>query len=367
MSRIAALQIASSHAEPVLTPQQKKFNALIRQIEKSRRALAAWHEQIDAYRQGHVQILLPMHTELTAMRKQWLFALDALHGKQVWTKVERKTLGELVCGMAGALLDAGDDDVALQGLFARHAGVDFDTERQQLISAMKDLTEAMTGLDLGEDEGLQTDEDLMERMRSAFQERATAEEAERVAKSSRRRKTAAQQRREDEAQQATQSVREIYRKLASALHPDREVDAAHRDAKTDLMKRVNQAYAASDLLTLLELQLQIEQIDAGHIASASVERLKHYNKVLSEQLAELKAEIFRVESGIGVEFGLGFGWVTNPRKLGSLLDQNKRELRAELERQKRELRLLDDVAATKRWLKRQRQELREADLDFDLF
>lgn len=34
------------------------------------------------------------------------------------------------------------------------------------------------------------------------------------------------------------------------------------------MQNANQAYAAKDLLALLELQLQIEQIDAGHVASA---------------------------------------------------------------------------------------------------
>lgn len=33
----------------------------------------------------------------------------------------------------------------------------------------------------------------------------------------------------------------------------------------------------------------------AHIASASAERLKHYNKVLGEQPAELKAEIEGVE------------------------------------------------------------------------
>ena len=32
------------------------------------------------------------------------------------------------------------------------------------------------------------------------------------------------------------------------------------------MLQVNRAYAANDLLSLLELQLQIEQVDAAHIA-----------------------------------------------------------------------------------------------------
>ena len=367
MSRINALQISTGEAGPALTPQQKRFNTLIRQIEQARQALAAWHDNIAVYRQAHAQVLLPLETELMAARRQWVFALDELLGQRGWTKAERDTLGELVCDTAGELLHARDDDEELKALFAKHAEVDFDTERQQVVRAMKNMTEVVTGLDLGDDEGIDTDADLFERMQQGLQERAAADEAERSAKAARRRKSAAQQRREAEAQQATQSVREIFRKLASALHPDRETDARQRDVKTALMQKVNQAYAANDLLTLLELQLQIEQIDAGHIASASAQRLKHYNKVLSEQLAELRAEVERVEMGFRIDFGLEPGWGTNPRKLGQLLEQNSRQLRAELNQQQRDMRMLADVAATKRWLKRQRQLLREAEFDFELF
>jgi len=162
-------------------------------------------------------------------------------------------------------------------------------------------------------------------------------------------------------------MREIYRKLASALHPDRETDARQREEKTALMQRVNQAYAANDLLALLELQLQIEQIDASHIANASAQRLKHYNKVLGEQLGEPRAEVDRVEMEFRMEFGLEPGWGTNPRKLGEVLKRTSRQWRAELAQQQRDMRMLGDVAATKRWLKRQRQLSREAEFDFEPF
>jgi hypothetical protein len=84
----------------------------------------------------------------------------------------------------------------------------------------------MTGLDLGDDEGIHSEDDLVERMREGLEQR----EAARAARASRRHKSAAQQKREAEAQQAAQSLREIVRKLASALHPDREPDAAAQDA-----------------------------------------------------------------------------------------------------------------------------------------
>jgi hypothetical protein len=349
-----------------LTAAQKRFNTLIRQIEQARQTLAAWHENIAAYREAHGRVLVPLQTELLAGRRQWAFALDGLLAQPGWTKAERATLRELVRDAAGELLAARDDDTALKDLYDKHGKVDFDTERREAARAMKDLTEELTGLDLGDDE-IHTQADLLERVQQGVQERAAAEQAQASARAARGRKGAAQQRREAEAQQATQSVREIFRKLASALHPDRESDERQRQAKTALMQRVNQAYAANDLLALLELQLEIEQIDPSHIANAGDARLKHYNKVLSEQLANLRGEIDAVEMGWRVEFALEPGWGMNPRRMGALLEETSRQWRADLAEQQRDMRVLSDAAATKRWLKRQQQLLREAEFDFAPF
>ncbi len=365
MSRTDALQISAAHAGPALTPSQKRFNTLIRQIDQVRLMLAAWHDNIAAYRQAHGEVLRPLQAKLLEGHRQWVLALDAALEQANWTKAERATLREVLCDAAGELLAGRGEDEQIKALFDKHSEVDFDTEQRDRMLAMKEMAEAMTGLDLGDDDGIASDSDLFARLQKGLHEQVANEEAQRSAKAARRRKSAAQQRREADAQQATQSVREIYRKLASALHPDRETDAQQRDAKTALMQRVNQAYEAQDLLTLLALQLQIEQIDPSHIANAGEQRLKHYNKVLGEQLAELKAEVERVETDFRMEFGLEPGLGLNPRKLGQVLEQTSRQWRAEFNEQQRELRMLDDVAATKRWLKRQRQRAREA--DFALF
>ncbi|WP_341888454.1 hypothetical protein [Variovorax sp. YR752] len=96
--------------------------------------------------------------------------------------------------------------------------------------------------------------------------------------------------------------------------------------------------------------------------------MKHYNKVLGEQLAELKAEIEGVELRFCFDHGLEPGGAAiDPRKLGPLLGQHRRQLRLELSQQQRELDMLADTAATKRWLKQQRQLLREPAYGFDPF
>src|SRR5205823_1944963 len=96
-------------------------------------------------------------------------------------------------------------------------------------------------------------------------------------------------------QKISESIREDYRKLISALHPDRELDPAERERKNRLMQRANVAYDNRNLLELLELQLEIEQIDQSMINTPSKSRLKHYNQVLTEQYKELRQEISEIE------------------------------------------------------------------------
>lgn len=368
MSRLETLQVQPSAEGAAPTPSQKRFNTLLKQIEQARLKLSTWNEGIAAYRKADAEVLQPLQMDLRAGHRQWAFALDAVLAQPGWKRDERDVLRELICEAAGDLLEEIGNDPELEALFDKHSDVDFATGQREALRAMKGLAEAMTGLDLGDGDDIDTEDDLFERLHQGMHAKASEQDAQREVeheeKVVRRSKSAAQKRREADAQQATQSVREIYRKLASALHPDREPDEQQREVKTALMKRVNQAHEANDLLTLLELQLQIEQIDASHIASASEQRLKHYNKVLAEQLAGIKEQIVQVEMSFRMEFGLEPGWGLNPGKLGQMLEQTRREWQADLAHQQRELRMLGDAAATRRWLKRVQKQRREDEFEF---
>lgn len=359
------LQIASATGEAALSPEQKRFNSLIKQIEKLRQTLAGWHEVIPQYVRAHAEVIVPLLQSAREAQREWVFALDGLLQQPGWTKPERATLRELIADGTGELLanqdPAAAEDTELKALFDQHSEVDYDTGQQEARSALQALMEATTGVDLGDPDEIRSEEDLFQRMQEALEAKGAEAAAAHAARASARRQTAAQKRREAEAQQATQSVREVFRKLASALHPDREPDAEARAEKTALMQKVNQAYAANDLLTLLELQLQIEQVDAGHVARASTQRLKHYNKVLAEQVSELKDEIVRVEAGFRMDFGLQAEWHASPKKMLASIDRTAKHLRAGLAMIRQDLRRLGDKALVKAMLRRERQRLREQD------
>jgi hypothetical protein len=139
------------------------------------------------------------------------------------------------------------------------------------------------------------------------------------------------------------------------VHPDRESDAARREEKNELMQRINQAYAANDLLSLFEIQIEIDQLDPEQIGNLGSQRLRHYNRLLSEQLEQLRSKLQALEASAGAddegdsEGGIG------AHNLEMRLRRQARGLRAEVTRQEQLLKVLADKAATRRWLKQQRQ------------
>ena len=146
-------------------------------------------------------------------------------------------------------------------------------------------------------------------------------------------------------------MRDIYRKLASALHPDRERDPDKRAARTALMQRANQAYDQKDLLGLLTLQLETAQINNSDLALTAPARLKLYNKALAEQLADIQYQLKHIEYTFRMDFNVPPTLPLHPNKLVKVLDMQVKELRLSQASFEQDLRTFQDKQATKRWLR----------------
>ena len=317
------------------TKAQRTFNKLIGQIHQQRDLLAQWQQYEVRYHQRLATELQPAQAQLTASRLALLRLLDQLHTDQRaeprLSKPLRRKLRAWIPPLAATVLQDGPDAEA-EAIFDRYSAVSrADQQQIELAEA-----EAMVGHFLGEEviEG-HSAETVDELMRHAAEglARAQAEHAGRAAGRPQPRSAkaqAAQQRKADAAeqaaQQASQSVREAYRKLASALHPDRETDPAAREHKTRLMQQANQAYERQDLLTLLSMQLDLEQIDGQHLAGLPEARLAHYNRVLGEQLAALQQELGECTAHFQRGLGLNQRELT-PAVVDKALAQDVQDLR----------------------------------------
>lgn len=287
------LQIHPGRADGALTRHQRRFNTLLKQVEKARDTLSAWQEQMAAWRQGHHELLEPLQAQLLALQRQWAGALAAADTRGL-VRWQRELLDEIRCHAGSPLGDEGGEEQLLQALRQR--------------------------------------------------------EAARAARRARRGQGAGQRQEAEAAQQATQSVREVFRKLASALHPDREPDPDERARKNALMAQANAAHARADLLTLLELQLRTEQIDAEHLATVDDRRLQHYAKVLAQQVGQLQREINAFHQQVAADCGDFLPAGLQPGHLPRLLEDQAGRLRAAIAQRRRELELLARPGGIKQWL-----------------
>lgn len=359
-------------AGKLLTPEQRRFNQLVAKIDKLRASLAQWQAQRPVAAEALARRVRPLNEQLHAQQCRLAHALEAQCTAKAWTAAQRRTLVDELCELLNILIDdeltTEADAAAFKAMYDRHAELSHDEERQESMQMMRAMFEGATGVDLGDAE-FADEEELLAHAQRRLHEQVRAEgEAREAARAARppRKQTAAQRRRAQEAEAAAQSQREIYRKLASALHPDRASDEADRTQRTAMMARVNQANDAGDLLALFALQLEIEQVDAAHIARATAERARHYNQLLAAQVKALEAEIEAQQMAVRADFMLDPFEPIRPQQLGRLVEDQVAELRAVLSHIDRMLRQLADPVSAKRLVKDLQRERKQFNSDFDI-
>lgn len=348
------VKIAQKPAGSALSKGQKLFKKLIKKIDGQRRQLLAWQNTIPLYQKKHAEEFAPQLEIFNLHRTELVMLFDRAVENKLFNKTERAKLADLILSISSEIL-ARTVTPELKAIFNKYNEDDFDSQGEQINADVKAMMEQMFGMEI-EGEFDANDPEAMLRMMAQqaqkFHEQADATAEAQVAA---RKKTAKQIAKEAKLEQDEKnislSIRAVFRQLVSALHPDREPDAAERARKTDLMQRVNVAYGNQDLLQLLELQLEVEQIDENMINNISEDRLKHYNKILADQSEELEME---VEQNV-LAFTLRFQLDPNQQRdaASSLADleddifdiaQSIKDIAADVQR-------FEDAKALKGWLK----------------
>ncbi len=358
-----------------LSKPQREFNRLSARIRRLRGQIAEWQAFLPRFAERIVVELEPKKAALRGREIELARAIDTLlsaspapGGKL--TRAQRETLVGHLLTLLDGLLDVEPEE-ELEAMYDRYSEI----SRHEQRALNREFAETMLGEMFGaeslagvEGEGV---EDLLRNMQRKL---VDEEEAARQARQRQRAEAGtgkrggsaserAAERRAESAREAKLSMREIFRKLVSTLHPDRENDSAERERKTTLMQRVNQAYQRKDLLELLSLQIEIEQIDDQHLAGLPEQRLRHYNHVLEDQVRTLETELNALSSPLLLDFDL----TPRPDNL-PMLDRVLSQWLAEIRRRDRALReelaALADPKRRRTLLEQLRKQAREED-DFD--
>jgi hypothetical protein len=93
---------------------------------------------------------------------------------------------------------------------------------------------------------------------------------------------------------AAQSLKTVYLKIASMIHPDREQDESKKAEKTELFQQASHAYEQQDLFYLLKMQLQLEQNKGVTSKELTPEQVKFYKLALDVQSQQLESQISEI-------------------------------------------------------------------------
>ncbi len=359
------LAMALAQRKPT-TKAERSFQQLVARIERKREELKQWQAYELRYNQRVADEVEPLRTQLRTDQRAMAGLVDELLSQpargRTLGRVQRAKLVQLLMELVTELLADDDGDEALKALYDKYGEMSHDERRRAELEITEALLSDVLGIDVGDDHGASSPDELLQHAQRKMQE--SVDDHQREAKVRHRargakraganaaRQSAAEVRREEAAREVSQSLRDVYRKLASALHPDREQNADARQRKTLLMQRVNQAYDASDLLTLLGLQLEIEQIDAAHLSSVTPQRLAHYNKILREQLGELESEVARHAESFRPGTGMSYGPMLTPATVDRDLSASIAQLRIILQELRQDLVAFRDPVLLRDKLKR---------------
>ncbi len=292
MTSLKQIQLVAEKAHIKLTPEKKRFNTLSKQIAKARKTQLNWVNQLPQFHSECDKTLGPARKKYVKFKREIVFGMGRILDQVKLNQETREELTECLISTIQFMVERSPIDEELRALFDKHSSLSFDEFSKAEAEFAQSFVSAFTAQSVEDKQENESHEEFMSRMHEQLQEQIANEKQKRKAKRS------AKDRSEDttltpkkqEELVAQNLLKDVFRKLVSALHPDREKDPSARERKTQQMQEVNRAYKNNELLTLLQLQFEIEQIDESDLHELAAEQLNSYNKLLSAQLKKVREE-----------------------------------------------------------------------------
>ena len=360
-----ALRLDGGKNGPRLSAAQQRFNRLLAKIDKLEGQVTEMQTLADAFRPLYQGTLEPLREAHRALMRRMALTLDERLQRKGLTPAQKRNGLEILCDLCETLAAFGDESMA--ALHDQRSARTLRQKEEDQAALMRSMMEQALGgpLDMqAQDDSLDPLEAVMRAGHERLHEAMQADEAEREAAQARRKKknpTPAQLKAGQQQEDADTVLRQVYRQLASALHPDRERDPAEHQRKTALMSEANAAYAKQDLMALLHLQLRIAQADMQDMLQQPEERIAAMSLLLKQQADELERELFARQRHLQDEFDLAFYQPPTAATLRRQLEQEAKDLKDELAFMEADIALVQDDAGFKRWLKEQTKMMRSTD------
>jgi len=359
---VQAVATVAIQPDAELTPAQKRFNTLLARVSALSDSIATLEALSTQHRSRHLTAMSALQQQEDAARKNLLLFLDSRLHQAELTATHRRSATQIILALCEALAHKQDQHV--QAVFNQHHSEEdaqaLAEEARAGAEHAKAVFEDLFGKPLHGADDLHTAEAVFEAGLRQYREQQQRLEDKRQAKKAKKKPVARQLKDAQQKMDANTALRTVYRQLASALHPDREPDAAERLRKTALMSEVNAAYDRKNLSELLKLQLHIAQIDSASLSRMADDKLNAMCLLLKEQVEALEEDEAQAQFEIRHYLGVNELDHISAESLTRALAIQLRDKEHEIDTLTRDLRRIQNEAELKRWLKEQAQLAKEA-------
>jgi hypothetical protein len=297
--------VMKNHKQQPLNKQQQAFNRLVRKIEQLRTELQNASAAMDENLKYYGKHIHPLEQELTMMRKEVVKLLFNFYVKKgMLSNPQKKLLKRFLAMQLDEIFSVcgNQSDEELEAIFKKINGVSLEDAAIQEFEIMKNEMEGMFqemgfSIDLEDLNKDMDPEEMIAKLKNLGEE-FDKQRDDRSSQKSSRKKTAKQLEKEEKHRQMEEAknrnIKNIYKQLAKALHPDLEQDEKIKMQKELLMKRLTVAYNNNDLHTILSLEMEWIHQEENNVAHLTNEKLSLYNQVLKEQVEELEEQKFEL-------------------------------------------------------------------------
>lgn len=335
-----------------MSPAARAYHLQLKRIEKLQAQLAELESLGLAHRRDLQQWVHPLELQRRERMRELVHALAAQMTDKALSRLQRERASAVLCDLAQTLADEGDSEMA--ALHDRHSPRTLAQKKQAAADAMRARLEEALGApldDLGQDASAEALLRAgMARLRQADDDEQSRRRAKAAARKAKKAPAAQQVQQQARQADADSTLRNLFRQLASALHPDREPDPEQRLCKTALMSAANAAYGRKDLVALMRLQVEAELADPHAASRLTDDRLAALTLLLKQQVADLERERAARQQRLADEFDLPAGQVPNTNTLKQHVLHNVRALEAIVAGLARDLAQVQTTAGLKRWL-----------------
>jgi hypothetical protein len=338
-----------------LSPAVRAYNLQLVRIEKLQSQLAELEALGQTHRADLQRWVHPLELQRRSRMRELAQTLATKLTDKALSRMQRERALTMLCDLAQTLAEEGDREMV--ALHDRYSARTLAQKKQDAANALRARLEEALGApldDLGQDASAEALLRAgMDRLRQADDDELARRRAKSQARKAKKAPPAQQVQQEALQADADTTLRNLFRQLASALHPDREPDPEQRLRKTALMSAANAAYGRKDLVALMRLQGQAELADPHAVSRLTDDRLAALTLLLKQQVADLERERAARQQRLADEFDLLAGQVPNPNSLKQQLLRDVNALETTVAVLARDLEQVQTTAGLKRWLNNQ--------------